>query len=80
MENSINKDSERAVRYLGCCCSYYMPCSEFTIGNCHGCKIGYDRRDRDINRTKCKIKMCCFKERKLETCADCSDYLKSACN
>ena len=75
MENPINKDSERTVRYIGCCCSYCKTCREFTNGNCRGCKLGYDSGDRDINRAKCKIKVCCFKERKFETCADCPDYL-----
>ncbi|HVQ01292.1 MAG TPA: DUF3795 domain-containing protein, partial [Candidatus Thermoplasmatota archaeon] len=23
---------------------------------------------------KCKMKVCCFKKKNLETCADCSDY------
>jgi len=36
--------------------------------------LGYDNGERDINRAKCKIKLCCFRERKLETCADCPDY------
>ena len=26
------------------------------------------------SKAKCKIKLCCFRDKKLETCADCSDY------
>lgn len=45
---------------------------------CRGCKLGYENGERDINKARCKIKVCCFKERKLETCADCSEY--SSCD
>ena len=45
-----------------------------TGGNCLGCKLGYDTGERDINKARCKIKLCCFRDRGLETCADCSDY------
>ncbi|MCW4045166.1 MAG: hypothetical protein NWE94_06590 [Candidatus Bathyarchaeota archaeon] len=27
-----------------------------------------------MNKAKCEIKLCCFRDRKLETCADCTDY------
>jgi len=30
--------------------------------------------ERDVNKAKCEIKVCCFKERRLETCAGCPDY------
>jgi len=41
---------------------------------CLGCKLGYESGKRDISKAKCEIKVCCFKERGLETCADCPDY------
>jgi len=41
---------------------------------CLGCKLGYESGKRDISKAKCEIKVCCFKERRLETCADCPDY------
>lgn len=41
---------------------------------CLGCKLGYESGERDLSKAKCKIKVCCFKERELETCADCPDY------
>jgi hypothetical protein len=36
--------------------------------------LGYASGERDINRAKCRIKLCCFKDRKLETCADCPEF------
>ncbi|MCP4551823.1 MAG: DUF3795 domain-containing protein [Bacteroidetes bacterium] len=62
---------------IGCCGAYCKTCREFRDGRCRGCKLGYESGQRDINKAKCRIKVCCFKERNLETCADCQDY--SAC-
>jgi hypothetical protein len=45
-----------------------------TGGTCRGCKLGYDTGARDIKKSRCQYKNCCFKDRKLETCADCPDY------
>jgi hypothetical protein len=41
---------------------------------CLGCKLGYESGRRDLSKAKCKIKVCCFVDRRLETCADCPDY------
>jgi hypothetical protein len=41
---------------------------------CRGCKLGYESGRRDLSKAKCEIKVCCFRERNLETCADCQDY------
>lgn len=60
-------------RYIGCCGAYCKTCKPFIVGFCKGCKLGFDTGERDINKAKCKIKVCCFKNRKLDTCADCSD-------
>ena len=62
------------IRYIGCCGAYCKTCKPYIEGYCKGCKLGYDTGERDINRAKCKIKLCCFKERKLETCSDCTDF------
>ena len=62
------------IRFVGCCGAYCKTCKPFVEGFCKGCKLGYDKGERDINKAKCKMKVCCFKERKLETCADCPDY------
>jgi len=35
---------------------------------------GYESGKRDITKAKCKMKVCCFKDKRLETCADCRDY------
>ena len=58
---------------IGCCGAYCRTCKEYQKDLCKGCKLGYDTGERDINRAKCRIKLCCFKERELQTCADCND-------
>jgi hypothetical protein len=63
-----------SIREIGCCGAYCKTCRELVAGICRGCKLGYDNGDRDINKAKCKIKVCCFRDRQLETCADCPDY------
>ncbi|HWS21379.1 MAG TPA: DUF3795 domain-containing protein [Methanoregula sp.] len=64
-------DSEK---YIGCCGAYCRTCRAFTQGFCRGCKLGYEQGERSIEKARCKIKMCCFRDRKLETCADCADF------
>ena len=49
-----------------------------TGSHCRGCKLGYDTLERDISKAKCKIKLCCFRDHKLETYADCDSYI--TCN
>ena len=64
-----------SVREIGCCGAYCQTCRASSTGShCRGCKLGYDTGERDINKARCKIKLCCFRDRKLETCADCSEY------
>jgi hypothetical protein len=64
-----------SIREIGCCGAYCKTCREFiTGGNCSGCKLGYEKGERDINKARCRIKVCCFRDRHLETCADCPDY------
>lgn len=64
-----------STKEIGCCGAYCKTCRLPISGShCRGCKLGYKTGERDINKTKCKFKICCFKERELETCADCSDY------
>ncbi|MGA1866301.1 MAG: DUF3795 domain-containing protein [Thermoplasmatota archaeon] len=58
---------------IGCCGAYCRTCRGRKEGNCRGCKLGYDTGERDIERSKCWIKLCCFKERGLQTCADCCE-------
>ncbi|MFH2020616.1 MAG: DUF3795 domain-containing protein [archaeon] len=58
-------------RYIGCCGAYCKTCKLFIEEVCKGCKIGFDTGERDINKAKCKIKLCCFRDKKLDTCADC---------
>ena len=64
-----------SIREIGCCGAYCKTCRASISGSiCRGCKLGYEDGERDINRAKCKIKVCCLKEKKFETCADCYDY------
>jgi len=68
------------TREIGCCGAYCKTCMEQQKAKypkertCRGCRLGYESGERDINRIKCEIKVCCFKERGTATCADCSDY------
>ena len=63
-------------RYVGCCGAYCKTCKAYLDNSCKGCKLGFDTGERDINKAKCKIKLCCFRDKKYETCADCPE-LKS---
>ena len=64
------KDS---IRYIGCCGAYCRTCKAYIDNQCKGCKLGFDTGERDINKAKCKIKICCFKDHNLATCADCQN-------
>lgn len=65
---------------IGCCSAYCKTCIQHQREkypdepSCHRCKLGYNTGARNIDRAKCKIKICCFKEKRLQTCADCSNY------
>ncbi len=59
-------------RFVGCCGAYCKTCKPFINGYCKGCKIGFDTGERDIGKAKCKIKLCCFSDHNLDTCADCT--------
>ncbi len=64
-----------SIREIGCCGAYCKTCRESSTGsNCRGCKLGYENGERDIDKAKCKIKLCCFRDRRFETCADCPVY------
>ncbi len=65
---------------IGCCGAYCKTCLKWqkerypTQRPCAGCKLGYKSGERDPNKTKCKIKACCFVTHKLQTCADCQAF------
>lgn len=70
---------------IGCCGAYCRTCRALADGSCKGCRLGYGDGAggslggaRDISRARCAVKRCCFGERGLATCADCSEY--SACD
>lgn len=66
--------NEDPIKYVGCCGAYCGTCRGFADGACKGCKLGYGPGERDIDRSRCRMKVCCLKEKGLETCADCGDY------
>ena len=64
-----------SIREIGCCGAYCLTCRNSSSGtNCRGCKLGYENGERDIEKSRCRIKICCFKNKQLETCADCNEY------
>lgn len=58
---------------IGCCGAYCGTCKVYKDSLCAGCKIGYINGERDINKAKCKMKVCCIKKN-YNSCADCCDY------
>ena len=69
-----NSGCEAPERFIGCCGAYCRTCSGLAEGACKGCKLGYDSGERDIKKARCPIKVCCFSEKRFETCADCPDF------
>jgi hypothetical protein len=59
---------------IACCGAYCKTCKIKAAPDCKGCKFGYEDGKRDINKAKCKIKLCCFRDKNLVTCADCNEY------
>ena len=74
MPDATNRKEDDPRRYIGCCGAYCRTCRPFIEGHCKGCKLGYQTGERDIARSKCRMKICCYKEKNLETCADCPEY------
>jgi hypothetical protein len=62
--------SEEDRNLIGCCGAYCKTCREYFKKRCKGCKTGYIDGSRDINKAKCKIKICCLKI-KFCSCSDC---------
>ena len=64
---------------IGCCGAYCKTCLQWQKDkypnerHCLGCKLGYEAGGRDLNKAKCQIKLCCFRDKKLQTCADCPE-------
>lgn len=62
-----------SIAEIGCCGTYCRTCPEFKKGRCLGCKSGYEDGSRDIEKAKCKMKICCI-GKGYQTCADCDRY------
>jgi len=76
MAGSKSVNRENPKRFVGCCGAYCKTCKPLIEGFCKGCKLGYGKGGRDISKARCSMKVCCFRERGLETCADCPGYTK----
>jgi hypothetical protein len=63
------------ISLIGCCGAYCGTCRAFLDESCKGCKRGYDNGTRDIRHARCAMKRCCLIEKKVNTCADCPDYM-----
>ncbi len=62
-----------SIEQIGCCGAYCKTCKAYTTRVCRGCKAGYVTGERDLNKAKCKMKICCI-QKGLATCADCDQY------
>jgi hypothetical protein len=60
------------IEEIGCCGAYCGTCRAYHEA-CRGCKIGYDNGERDIQKARCRIKVCCV-TRKHPSCADCPEF------
>jgi hypothetical protein len=67
------EDMTKEILKIGCCGAYCKTCRALADEACRGCKLGYDGGERDINKAKCKIKVCCFRDKGFNTCADCPE-------
>lgn len=56
------------------CGAYCKTCRAYSEESCRGCKQEYEKGERDITKAKCKRKVCCFRDKRVETCVDCCDY------
>jgi hypothetical protein len=63
-----------SILEIGCCGAVCKTCIPYKNNICRGCKIGYDKGERDIKKARCKIKVCCI-NKSFITCGDCSKYL-----
>ena len=62
-----------SIAEVGCCGAYCGTCKVFKQNLCKGCKLGYGPGERDLNKAKCAMKVCCLR-RALSSCADCAEY------
>ena len=72
-ESHQHEKQKMSILEIGCCGAYCKTCPEFKNFRCQGCKIGYENGKREIEKAKCKMKVCCIKKG-LHTCADCTAY------
>ena len=61
-----------AKHEVGCCGAYCGTCRAFKAP-CKGCTVGYSTGGRDINKARCKVKVCCVTRGHM-SCADCTEF------
>lgn len=61
-----------SITEVGCCGAYCRTCRAYKERACKGCKTGYDTGEREIERAKCRIKICCM-AKGFNSCADCPE-------
>ena len=67
------EQTNASAALIGCCGAYCKTCKVYTQNLCKGCKTGYDTGERDIQKAKCAMKVCCI-QRGQTSCADCETY------
>jgi hypothetical protein len=64
-----------SIMEIGCCGAYCGKCKVLKEQMWKGCKLGYDNKERDLSKAKCRIKVCCI-SRNYRSCADCPEIEK----
>lgn len=64
-----------SIMEIGCCGAYCGTCKVLKEQTCKGCKLGYENKERDLSKAKCRIKVCCI-SRNYNSCADCPEIEK----
>ena len=61
-----------SIEAIGCCGAYCGTCKVIRENQCLGCKLGYADGSRDLEKARCKIKVCCM-NKGYNSCADCRE-------
>ena len=56
MKCTSDSHEEDGIRFIDCCAAYCRTCPPLIVGQCKGCKLGYDDGERKIAKAKCRIK------------------------
>jgi len=64
---------KKSLNAVSCCGIYCGACPSFLKKSCFGCR-SKDKTQKRKSKWGCKIRNCCFNEKKLHFCFDCDDY------